>query len=204
MAPTTISLPPSRRIEKKRVGQKKKHGRMEMAPSPGPTTPRRTICKPRVSELAVGSRGRQCLGAQPAAPRRRPRGCPLLAGRATATTGQAASPEIPRATTTFMINSRFLDRARWHALSPSEARGAQKALPSPGSQGGCDMQQASIMCLSTRRARLPSSGSVIMQPWGWEGRGGLRETTHPSSWASSNGFADTFVNMGWDDDDDEW
>lgn len=37
--------------------------------------------------------------------------------------------------------------------------------------------------------------------WGWEGRGGLRETTHPSSWASSNGFADTFVNMGWDDDD---
>lgn len=135
-----------------------------MAPSPGPTTPRRTICKPRVSELAVGSRGRQCLGAQPAAPRRRPRGCPLLAGRATATTGQAASPEIPRATTIFMINSRFLDRARWHALSPSEARGAQKALPSPGSQGGCDMQQASIMCLSTRRARLPSSGSVIMQP----------------------------------------
>lgn len=89
-------------------------------------------------------------------------------------------------------------------IEPFRGSRRAKSPPSPGSQGGCDMQQASIMCLSTRRARLPSSGSVIMQPLGWEGRGGLRETTHPSSWASSDGFADTFVNMGWDDDDDEW
>lgn len=40
------------------------------------------------------------------------------------------------------------------------------------------------------QGKASSSGSVIMQPWGWGKGGGVRETTHPSSWASSNGFAD--------------
>lgn len=46
------------------------------------------------------------------------------------------------------------------------------------------------MCLSTRRARLPRQDRSSCSPGVGGKGGGVRETTHPSSWASSNGFAD--------------
>lgn len=52
------------------------------------------------------------------------------------------------------------------------------------------------------QGKASSSGSVIMQPWGWGKGGGAYGKQRTQAPGQAPMVSPTFVNMGWDDDDE--